>query len=429
MLKLLQSRQFWPLFVTQFLGALNDNVFKSALVVLVTFQLADASGVDGPVMVTAAAGIFIVPFFVFSATAGQLADRYDKARLARWVKAAEVLIMIAGAMAFFRESLGALMAVLFLMGTQSALFGPVKYAILPQHLALDQLITANAMVEAGTFLAILLGTIVGGLLVLTENGLWVVAGLIVSIAVLGAGTSLLVPKAPSLDRGLVINFNVFSSTRQMIGHARRTPEVFWAVMGISWFWLVGATFLSQFPTFAKDVLNGDEEVVTLFLATFSVGIAVGSGLCSWLLKGRISAKYVPFAALLMSAFMVDLYFSSGAFGAISQGARLGVGEFLNSANGLRVSADLVMVAVGGGLYIVPLYAVLQSRGAASHRARDIAANNILNALFMVVSAVVVGVMLSLGVSVPEVFLSVALINTGVAVGAFFGLRRDRVVIK
>jgi len=412
MLHLLKSRRFLPLFLTQLLGAANDNLFKSALIMLITFKLADQAGLDGPIMVTLAAGIFIAPFFLFSATAGQLADRFDKANLARVTKVAEVMIMGAAAFAFLSADPYMLMVVLFLMGLQSALFGPVKYSILPQHLAQEDLISANAMVGAGTFLAILVGTISGGLLILRDGGVVLVSTLVISIAVMGLLTSLFIPPAPAMGERVQVNPNIAAETLNMLRHAASRRDVFLAILGISWFWLVGATFLSQFPAFAKGVLGGDENIVTLFLTVFSIGIGFGSMLCSKLLKGEITAKYVPFGALAMTAFMVDLYFSSTQFGFV---ANLQIGTFLTNLMGLRMLFDLMMVAVSGGLFIVPLYAILQSRGDAAHRARDIAANNIFNALFMVVSALAITVMLGSGMTIPGVFLTVAVANAFVAV--------------
>jgi len=412
MLHLIKSRRFLPLFLTQLLGAANDNLFKSALIMLITFELADKAGLDGPIMVTLAAGIFIAPFFVFSATAGQLADRFDKARLAQITKLAEVLIMSGAAFAFVSANPYVLMVVLFLMGTQSALFGPVKYSILPQHLKEEELISANAMVGAGTFLAILIGSIAGGLLILRDGGIPLVSTLVISIAVLGAIASLFIPAAPSSSDQVRVNPNIVGETVNMLRHAASRRDVFLSILGISWFWLVGATFLSQFPAFAKGVLGGDENIVTLFLAVFSIGIGLGSMLCSKLLKGEVTAKFVPFAALTMTAFMVDLYFASLQV-VLVPGTQ--IGAFLSDPIGLRILADLLMVAVSGGLFIVPLYAILQSRGDAAHRARDIAANNIFNALFMVASAIAITLMLSGGMTIPGVFLTVAIANAGVAV--------------
>ncbi|MCR4378772.1 MAG: MFS transporter [Rhodospirillales bacterium] len=409
---LMLSRRFLPLFVTQFLGAANDNLFKSALVMLITFDLAERVGLNGPLMVTVAAGIFIAPFFLFSAWSGQVADRFDKAVIAKVVKFAEIVIMGAAALAFWVADPWILMAVLFLMGAQSTVFGPVKYSILPQHLGNDELISANALIEAGTFLAILIGTIVGGLLVLTDNGITIVSALVVGIAVLGFATSLFIPPAPGAGDAIKLNINVFAGTVGMLFHAAKQRDVFLSILGISWFWLVGATFISQFPTFAKVNLGGDEGVVTLFLSIFSIGVGIGSALCSKVLKGEITAKYVPFAALAMTVFMVDLYFASGLVG-LNGG--VSAAAFLATPIGLRIVVDLLMIAISGGLYIVPLYAILQSRGDEAYRARDIAANNIYNALFMVVSALVVALLLAGGLSVPGIFLCVAIANLGAAV--------------
>jgi len=412
MLHLLKSRRFLPLFLTQFLGAANDNLFKSALVLLITFDLAQKAGLDGPIVVTVAAGLFIAPFFLFSATAGQMADRFDKSRLAQAVKAIEIVIMIGAALAFVSGNVYALMSVLFCMGSQSALFGPVKYSILPQHLQPNELISANALIGAGTFLAILGGTIAGGLLILTDNGIVLVSSLVITLAVLGFLTSLFIPKAPATDSGLHVNLNIIKETATMLRHAASRREVFLSILGISWFWLIGATFLSQFPAFAKVNLGGDENLVTLFLAVFSVGIGIGSLICSKLLKGEVTAKYVPFAALIMTFFMVDLFYASNS---ATFGPSTDLVRFLSNITGARILADLLMIAITGGLFIVPLYAILQSRGDEAHRARDIAANNIMNALFMVLSAIIVVLMLAKGLSIPDVFLSVAILNAGVAI--------------
>lgn len=412
---LLASRRFLPMFVTMFLGAANDNLYKSALVVLITFGLAERAGVDAPLMVTAAAGIFIAPFFLFSAWAGQLADRFDKATIAKAVKLAEIAIMGVAAAGFYLDDVWLLMGILFCMGAQSALFGPVKYSILPQHLNEDELIAGNALFEGGTFLAILIGTIVGGLLVMTDGGPAWVSVLVIAIAASGFAASLFVPEARPLQPDLKLSVNVLGGTANMLKHAAKHRDVFVSILGISWFWLVGATFLSQFPTFAKVNLGGDEQVVTLFLAAFSVGIGVGSALCSHVLKGEISARHVPYAAAVMTVFMVDLY---AAAQNVVPGGGVGAGAFLSTWSGWRITLDLLMISIAGGLYIVPLYTILQSRGAAAHRARDIAANNVYNALFMVVSALAVTGMLAAGLNVPEIFLSLAVANALVALALF-----------
>ncbi len=410
---LLGTRRFLPLFVTQFMGAFNDNVFKNAMVILIIYVLAARSDMNGQVMVTLAAGIFILPFFLFSATAGQLADRYDRARLIRWIKVAEILIMLAGGFAFQLANVTLLMAVLFLMGTQSTFFGPLKYGILPDHLAEEELIGGNALIEAGTFLAILAGTIVGGLMILERHGPATVSVLVLAVAGVGWGASLFIPSTVPASPDLRVSYNAVRETWHIIREAAATRVVWRCILGISWFWLVGATFLSQFPTLAKDVLGANEEVVTLFLTVFSIGIGLGSLLCNRLLRGAIHTTYVPLAAVGITLFSVDLFFAARGF-ASPGGSLLGAKAFLAHAGNWRILADLLLIAVSGGVYIVPLYALLQERSPPSHRARNIASNNVVNALFMVVSAVATVAMLQSGFSVPQVFLVVAILNAAVA---------------
>jgi acyl-[acyl-carrier-protein]-phospholipid O-acyltransferase/long-chain-fatty-acid--[acyl-carrier-protein] ligase len=411
---LLGTRRFLPLFATQFMGAFNDNVFKNALVILITYVLATRSGMSGQVMVTVAAGVFILPFFLFSATAGQLADRYDKSVLIRWIKLAEIGIMLLGAVGFALGSVPFLMAVLFLMGTQSTFFGPLKFGILPDHLGEDELIGGNALIEAGTFLAILIGTLVGGLVILNSHGPGIVSFLVLAVAVGGWVASLYIPPTAPASPGLRVSYNIVRETWNIIRVAASTRVIFLCILGISWFWLVGATFLAQFPTLVKDVIGANEEVVTLFLTVFSVGIGLGSLACNRLLKGAIHATYVPLGAVGITLFSIDLFFATQhSLG--GGGELLGARAFLAQAESWRVLADLLLIAVSGGVYIVPLYALLQERSEPSHRARNIASNNVLNALFMVLSAVVTVAMLELGASVPQVFLTVALLNAGVAI--------------
>jgi acyl-[acyl-carrier-protein]-phospholipid O-acyltransferase/long-chain-fatty-acid--[acyl-carrier-protein] ligase len=408
---LLRTRRFLPLFVTQFLGALNDNIFKNALVILVTYRLADRAGVSAQQMATLAAGLFILPFFLFSATAGRLADRFDKSRIIVAVKASEILFMGLAAWGFFAESLALLLLVLFLMGLHSTVFGPIKYGILPVHLREDELLGGNGLIEAGTYLAILLGTISGGVLILTSAGVATVSVVVLAVAAAGLVAGLFVPRAAPAAPGLRIPLNIAADTLTIVREATRRRELRLAILGISWFWLVGATFLSQFPVFAKDVLGVNEHVVTLFLTAFSVGIGIGSLLCNRLLKGEISAKHVPFGALGMTIFTVDLYFASR--GAAPGGTLIGAADYLADWRNWRVLADLVLVAVTSGIYIVPLYAILQASSEASSRSRVIAANNIVNAGFMVGAAVATMIMLKLHFSVPEVFLVVAIANLAV----------------
>lgn len=412
-LDLLTARRFLPLFATQFLGATNDNVLKNALVILVIFKLADASGMNGQLPATAAAGIFILPFFLLSAMAGQLADKMDKRILAIWVKASEVAIMALAAIGFFAESIAILMTALFLMGVHSTFFGPIKYSILPVHLARGELLAGNALIEAGTFLAILIGTILGGVLILPAGGIVMTTALMMAVALGGLASSLCIPSAPPAAPDLRIDVNPFSATRSLVRDACADRTIWLSILGISWFWLVGATFLSQLPAFTRDVLGADEHVVTLFLTVFSVGIGLGSLLCVRLLRGDIAATYVPLGALGMSAFGIDLFFAASAV-PIHGGGLMTLGAFLGHFHAWRIVIDLLLVAVFGGLYIVPLYALLQARGEESHRSRIIAANNVINAAFMVVAALATAIMLIAGFSVPTVFLTVSVLNLAAA---------------
>lgn len=410
--RLLTTRRFAPFFATQFLGAFNDNLFKNALIVLLTFQAAQWTTLPAGVLANLAAGIFILPFFLFSATAGQLADKYDKARLARLVKLLEMLIMGVAAAGFALHSLAVLLAALFLLGLHSTLFGPVKYAILPQHLHADELVGGNALVEAGTFVAILLGTLAGGLLAGTGGDpRWVAfAGLLVAVA--GYLASRGIPAAPPPAPGLTINPNPLTETWRNLGFARANRTVFLSILGISWFWLYGALFLAQFPAYAKDVLGGDETSVTLLLATFTLGIGLGSLLCERLSGRLVEIGLVPFGSIGLILFGLDLAFASPA--ALPAGAPLATGALLGLPGSWRVLGDLFALGLFGGFFIVPLYALVQLRSAAGQRARIIAANNILNALFMVGGALAAAGLLAAGVSIPWLFGIAATANALVA---------------
>lgn len=411
--KLLSQQRLLPLFITQFLGALNDNVFKNALVMLITYRVASPSELDGPFLVTLAAGLFILPFFLFSATAGQLADCSEKSRLIRQIKLAEIAIMGLAAIGFLLDNTAFLLMVLFLMGSQSTFFGPVKYAILPDHLAQEELINGNALVEAGTFLAILIGTMTGGLTILMDNGTTVVSVTVILLALLGWASSRFIPPAKIADPGLKIQANIIRETQEILSGIAKQRDVFLAILGISWFWLVGATYLAQFPTLAKEIVGGDETVVTLFLTVFSTGIGVGSLLCSRLLKGKISAEYVPWAALGMTLFSMDLVTSVENITVVGHGLA-GASHFLSQISNVRILLDLLLIAISGGIYIVPLYTILQTRSPEANRSRIIAGNNILNALFMVVSALASMALLAWGCTVPELFWVMAWANALVA---------------
>jgi 1-acyl-sn-glycerol-3-phosphate acyltransferase len=414
--KLLEERRFLPFFLTQFLGAFNDNFYKNALVVLITFQAAQLTSLSPGVLVNLAAGVFILPFFLFSATAGQLADKYEKSRLIRFTKLLEIVIMLLAGVGFGLGSLSLMLTVLFLMGTQSAIFGPVKYAIIPQQLREEELVGGNALVEAGTFVAILVGTIVGGLLIAVPNGPTWVSGGVLAVAVAGYLASRRIPLAAAADPGLRVNWNPVSQTWHMVQFTRRNRTVFLSILGVSWFWFYGALFLSQFPAFAAEYLGGDERAVTLLLAMFSVGIGAGSLACEKMSAGRVELGLVPFGAIGLSLFALDLWWASPALGAY--GTNLPVSALLSRFETWRVLFDLVMIGVFGGFFIVPLYALIQSRSEPSHRSRIIAGNNILNALFMVVAAGMGAGLLAAGLSVPQLFLVTGLLNAAVALYIF-----------
>jgi 1-acyl-sn-glycerol-3-phosphate acyltransferase len=411
--RLLGQRRFAPFFWTQFLGAMNDNVFKIGFTSLVTYQAARFSGVDPKTAAFLISAIFILPFVLFSATSGQIADKYDKALLTRLVKTFEIGVMLVGGAGFWLHSAPLLYLCTFLMGVHSTVFGPVKYSYLPQHLSKAELVGGNGMVEMGTFVAILVGTIVGGAGAgFAEHGAVVLACACIAIALIGRAVSGFVPATPAPQPELRINWNPVSETWRNLKLAHENRTVFLSLLGISWLWFVGATFLASFFNFAKDVLSADPDVVTVLLATFSIGIGLGSLLCERLSKRRIEIGLVPLGSIGMSVFAIDLFFASHALP--PAGHLLSVGEFLARLVHWRVLADLFLLAMFGGFYSVPLYALIQSRSQPSHRARIIAANNILNALFMIVSALMAMGLTTAGFSIPAIFLVTALLNVVVA---------------
>src|SRR5471032_723993 len=411
--RLLRERRFAPFFWTQFLGALNDNVFKVGFTSLVTFQAARFSGVDPKTAAFLISAIFIIPFVLFSATSGQVADKYDKATLTRFVKTFEIVVMLIGGAGFMLHSAPLLYACTFLMGVHSTVFGPVKYAYLPQHLQPSELVGGNGLVEMGTFVAILIGTIIGGAAAgLTEHGAMLLAASCVTVALIGRVASGFVPKTAALQPDLKINWNPFSETWRNLALARHDRTVFLSLLGISWLWFVGATFLTSFFNFAKDVLSANPDVVTVLLGTFSIGIGIGSLMCEKLSKRRVEIGLVPLGSIGISVFAIDLFFAS--HGIAPAGHLMGVGEFLQIGVHWRILADLFLLAMFGGFYSVPLYALIQSRSEPSHRARIIAANNILNAFFMIVASLMAKALLDSGVTLPQLFLVVGLMNAAVA---------------
>jgi 1-acyl-sn-glycerol-3-phosphate acyltransferase len=412
-IKLLSTARFRPFFVTQLLGAFNDNLYKNGLTVFIAFQAAGVSQQDSNTLVNVAAALFILPFFLFSAIAGQLADKYEKSVLIRRIKLLEIAIMVLGAVAFLLQSPAMLVAILFLMGAQSTLFGPVKYSLLPQALRPTELVGGNAMVETGTFVAILAGLIVGVYLV--GLGYPVVAVAVITVAILGYLASRAIPRLPAAAPDLEISFNIPRQTLNIMHDARENRSVFYAVMGVSWFWFIGITYITQLPNYVRYELGGNEQVYVLLLALFSIGIGAGSFLCEKLSARQVEIGLVPIGSLGLTLFGVDLYFSQG----LSAGAELLTPfAFLQQASSVRVCVDIVMLGISGGLFIVPLYALIQQRSDPHKCSRVIAANNVLNALFMVIASLYGLFALSSGVSIPLLLLIMALMNAAVAIFIF-----------
>jgi len=411
--QLLRERRFAPFFWTQFLGAGNDNVYKNALVIFVAFQAATLTAFSSNDLVNIAAAVFIAPFMLFSATAGQLADKFEKSRLIRLIKTFEIAIMIVGAIGFYRRDLVLLFVALGLMGVHSTLFGPVKYAILPQHLRNDELVGGNGLVEMGTFVAILLGEIVGGLVIAVKPEGPLLAGAVaIAIAIAGYLVSRGIPETPAVAPELRINWNPFTETWRNLRFAHGNRVVWLSMLGISWFWFYGATYLTQFANFTKDVLGGDEHVATLLLAIFSIGIGAGSLMCERLSGHKVEIGLVPFGSIGLSVFAIDLYLASRN---LAPHGLAGIGAFFAVSAHWRVIVDLVLIGMFGGFYIVPLYALIQERSEPAFRSRIIAANNILNAIFMVASAGIALALLKAGLSIPQLLLVTGLMNAIVAV--------------
>ena len=410
---LLRERRFAPFFWTQFLGAMNDNVFKNGMIIFMAFGGMTLAGMDSNLLVNAAGAVFILPFVLFSAFAGQLADKYEKTRVIRGVKVFEIVVMALAAVGFITANLGILFVCLFAMGLHSTLFGPVKYAIMPQALRSDELVGGNALVESGTFVAILVGTIVGGVVVAVKpSGPMYVAAVTIIVAVIGYLVSRRIPAAAATDPTLKLNWNPFTETANNLRLAAKNIVVWRSMLGISWLWFYGAMLLNQFANMSKDVLGGNEQVATLLLAVFAMGVAVGSLLCERLSGKKVEIGLVPFGSIGMSVFAIDLYFATKGLHPVGQSGAM---EFIGKSEHWRVVFDLFMLSLSGGLYSVPLYALIQERADESHRSRIIAANNILNAIFMVTSAVLAIVLIKFAsFDVPKLILTIGILNALVA---------------
>jgi len=410
---LLRERRFAPFFGTQFLGAFNDNIFRNGLIIVITFHGVQVFGMGAAELANIAGGLFILPFFLFSATAGQLADKYEKSRLMRIIKILEICLMVLAALAFLNHRYGTLFAVLFLMGCQSTLFGPVKYAYLPAHLATTELVGGNALVESGTYLAIIFGLIVGGISVSVDPDSQVVlTAFLVGVAVLGYLASRSIPETKAVDPDLRVRWNPLSETWHIIGFAREDRSVFLAIIGISWFWFFGSAMTLQIPAYTLDILNGDEAVTTVLLIAFAVGVGIGSLLCERLSGHRIELGLVLLGAIGLSCFSIDLYLAQPDPHTV---AVTGFRELVARPGSTRILVDMALLGASGGLYSVPLYAMIQERADARHLSRIIAANNIVNALFMVGAAGLALGLLGAGLSIPQLFLVLAALN------AFFAI--------
>jgi MFS family permease len=402
---LLRTRRFLPLFATQFLGAFNDNLYKSAMVILVTYAVYNDETKEATFNAIAG-GLFILPFFLFSALAGQLADSSDKARIIRIVKTAEIVIMVGGAIGLVLHNIPLLLAALFAMGVHSSFFGPIKYAILPQHLKPDEVLGGTGLVEAGTYGAILLGTIAGGLL--GRNYYEIAAVGVLAVALLGWVTGRMVPPAPPEPDAppLKMDWHIIRASITLVNATLHIPRLFLAIAAISFFWSMGAILAAQFPPLVKNVLHANEEVATAFLAIFSIGVAVGSVLINRLLAGRVLAKYAPASALAMGLFVLHLYWNVLDW-PVTSGPLLDLKSFAVIRQAEWVMLDLFGVAVAGGMFVVPLYAFLTTTVPKSETARTVAANNIVNSGAMVTSALILTGLVQLGVSVEGTLMLVA----------------------
>ena len=413
---LLGQRRFAPFFLAQFFGAFNDNVFKTALLTVLTFEALDWTTLDRGFLNNLIPGLFILPFVLFSALAGQLADKFEKSGMVRYIKLLEIAIMVVAAVGWMRHDLWLLIAAVAGMGLHSTLFGPVKYAYLPQKLHADELMGGNGLVEMGTFVGILLGEVLGAVLVSQKPwGIEYVAVGTIAIAVAGWLAGRAMPHSPAPAPELKINWNVATETVRNIRFSMQNRAVFVAMLANSWFWFYGAIVLAQFPLYSKDYLHGDHGIFVLLLTIFSLGIGVGSLLCERLAGRRIEIGLVPLGALGLTLFGCDLYLASTSY---QNTTLVDIAGFVQQTGSMRILFDCLMIGVFGGFYIVPLFALIQTRCDQTHISRTIAGMNILNALFMVCAALLAMVLLNMGMTIPQIFLVTALLNAVVAIAIF-----------
>lgn len=416
---LLKKRKFLPLFLTQFFGAFNDNAFKLAMLTLISYHISTSLDQSERYQAIASA-LFTLPFFLFSATAGQLADKCDKARMAVVVKIFEVILMLLGGASLYLNSVWLMMTTLTGMGIHSTFFGPIKYAILPEHLRRDELLGGTSLIEASTFLAILLGTTLGTLSIGSTTPHPGYAIFLTNlVAILGLVSSLFIPKAPAKISGLQVDWNVWRATMNMLKDSMKNYRLLPAIFTISWFWLVGAVMLTKLPDYTHFILHAEASVFAFFLALFSIGIALGSIVIGYLLDGNITLRFVPISMFFLSLFAVDLYIASPN---IPPDVPLqNIMIFISQMNNLRITIDFFLFSFCAGLFIVPLYTYIQVASDENSRARTIATNNIFNALFMVLGSVLVMVLLYFNMSIPMVFFLLAMLNTLVAMALLLAL--------
>lgn len=411
--ELFKQRRYLPFFVTMFFGAFNDNVFKNALAIMFSFTAINVMGMNSDMLINLSAVVFILPYFLFSATAGQLADKYDNAKLMQWVKVVEILVMICAVIGFIYDMPIFLLFVLFLMGTQSAFFGPVKYGYLPRVLKREELVGGNGVTDMGTFLAILLGMILGAHAISYDNGKEVVSVLIIAIAILGYLASRQIPVMGQSNPALQINLNPFTETWKVIKYSRVNYTVFLAVIGISWFWFFGTIFITQIPNFTRNYLFADENVFIMLMGTFSISVGIGSLLCEKLSGGRVEIGLVPLGSLGLTIFAMDFYFAAQHVMPAAD-TLYGIEAILSHPDNWRILFDVFMIGLSSGFYIVPLYALIQERTDRGHISRVIAANNIINSIFMVVAGLMAMVLLGNDIGIPGLFFITAIMNLVIA---------------
>jgi 1-acyl-sn-glycerol-3-phosphate acyltransferase len=413
---LLTQKRFAPFFWTQFLGAFNDNLFKTALLVTLTYDALRWTNMSSSLITNLIPGLFILPYVLFSATAGQIAEKVEKGRLSRYVKMLEIAIMGIAGIGWMTHTLWLLIAAVIGMGIHSTLFGPVKYAYLPQNLKTEELVGGNGMIEMGTFVGILFGQILGDVLVMQQPwGLALVAGGALLTAIVGLAVSYRIPLSPAPQPDLKISRNFVAESFRNIKFSSKNRTVFLSILGNSWFWFYGAVVLSQFPVYSKDYLHGDHSVFVLLLIVFSIGVGAGSLLCEKLSGGKVEIGLVPFGSIGLTVFGIDLYFASLGY---TNTASVDMAGLLAQTGSFRILADIALIGVFGGLFIVPLFALIQTRCDPAHISRTIAGMNILNALFMVVSAGMAVALLGYGFSIPQLFLITACLNALVAIYIF-----------